>query len=180
MAQNCARKESCLMNVHQWLESKVPPFKELGGEERREIMEFSLLWPFFEFRLLDTFATAEKIVRLCHRLDGEKKIDSALLVEAIAYWRARYYANGDFTDHFHSLTFRDNDREDAVRVVLEGKENSGCALLLCALLIVWRFRNNLFHGTKWTYALKDQQKNFEHANRVLMAAMDMDGVNLID
>lgn len=167
------------MNVHQWLESKVPPFKELGGEERREIMEFSLLWPFFEFRLLGTFATAEKIVQLCDRLDDEKKIESRPLGEAIAYWRARYYANGEFTDHFHSLAFRANDREDAVRVVLEGKENSGRALLLCSFLIVWRFRNNLFHGTKWAYTLKDQQENFEHANTVLMAAMEMDGVNLI-
>ena len=166
------------MNALEWLEGKVPALKALGGDDRREIMEFSLLWGFFEFSLFDKFATVEKISQLCDRLDAEQRIEGARIAEAVAYWRDRYYANGDVTDHFHSLMFRDRDNEAAVRIVLEGKDGSPKALLLFALLIVWRFRNNLFHGTKWTYTLKDQYNNFQMANATLMATMDMARVRL--
>lgn len=166
------------MNALEWLEENVPAFKALGGGDRRGVMEFSLLWGFFEFSLLDRFATAEKLCQLCDRLEVKKQIDAARVAEAISFWRDRYYANGEFTIHFHSLMFRDRDNEDTVRSVLEGRDTSPKTLLLFALLIVWRFRNNLFHGTKWTYTLKDQYKNFQMANLTLMATMDMAGVRL--
>jgi len=166
------------MNALEWLEEKVPAFKALGGDDRRELMEFSLLWGFFEFSLLDNFATAEKLCQLCDRLETAKQIDAARVAEAICFWRNRYYASGEFTDHFYSLMFRDRDNEGAVRSVLEGQDTSPKTLLLFALLIVWRFRNNLFHGTKWTYTLKGQYKNFQMANLTLMATMDMAGVRL--
>ena len=166
------------MSALKWLEGKVPAFKALGDDAQREIMEFSLLWGFFEFSLLDKSATAEKISQLCDQLDADKRIDAARFEDAVAYWRDRYYINGDFTDDFHSLFFRNNDNEEAVRTVLAGRDESPKALLLFALLIVWRFRNNLFHGTKWTYTLKDQYKNFQMANTSLMVTMDMAGVRL--
>lgn len=48
---------------------------------------------------------------------------------------------------------------------------SECAA--AALIIVYRFRNNLFHGTKWGYGIRGQFDNFRHANDVLMAALDV-------
>jgi len=39
------------------------------------------------------------------------------------------------------------------------------------LIVVYRLRNNLFHGEKWAYEMKDQRSNFEQANEVLMKAM---------
>jgi hypothetical protein len=39
---------------------------------------------------------------------------------------------------------------------------------LCALR---GLRNNLFHGVKWAYGIRDQRSNFEHANQALMAAI---------
>jgi hypothetical protein len=166
------------MNALEWLEGKVPAFRDLGVEDRRAIMEFALLWGFFEFSLLEASASAEKISQLCESLSTQNKIAAECLVKPMEYWRNRYYADGDFTDHFHSLNFRNNDKEEAVRAVLEQKDASPKAQLLFALLIVWRFRNNLFHGTKWTYTLKDQRTNFELANALLMAAIDMSGARL--
>ena len=40
------------------------------------------------------------------------------------------------------------------------------------LIVIYRFRNNLFHGVKWEYELRGQLDNFNHANQVLMAAYD--------
>ena len=43
------------------------------------------------------------------------------------------------------------------------------------LIIVWRFRNNLFHGEKWAYQLQGQLSNFTHANAVLMRLLERHG-----
>jgi hypothetical protein len=36
-------------------------------------------------------------------------------------------------------------------------------------------RNNLFHGAKWAYGLRDQRENFTHANTVLMRLLERHG-----
>jgi hypothetical protein len=41
------------------------------------------------------------------------------------------------------------------------------------LLIVYRYRNNLFHGEKWLYQMRDQNDNFAQANSVLMRAIEL-------
>lgn len=46
-------------------------------------------------------------------------------------------------------------------------------MLSAILIIVLRLPNNLFHGTKWAYGIREQLKNFQNANRILMAVMDM-------
>ena len=43
------------------------------------------------------------------------------------------------------------------------------------LIIVFRYRNNLFHGAKWRYNLKDQLGNFTVANNVLTKVLDRHG-----
>jgi len=45
-------------------------------------------------------------------------------------------------------------------------ESIGC------LVIIYRLRNNLFHGDKWSYNLQGQYENFTKANEFLMALMD--------
>ena len=47
--------------------------------------------------------------------------------------------------------------------------------LLTVMMIVWRFRNNLFHGEKWAYQLQGQHANFTHANAVLMRLLERHG-----
>ena len=41
------------------------------------------------------------------------------------------------------------------------------------LIIVYRFRNNLFHGVKWAYEIRGQFENFSYANAVLMQAIEL-------
>ena len=47
--------------------------------------------------------------------------------------------------------------------------------MLTLLMIVWRFRNNLFHGAKWAYQLRDQRENFTQANSILMRMLEQHG-----
>ncbi len=41
------------------------------------------------------------------------------------------------------------------------------------IIIVYRLRNNLFHGEKWSYYFKDQLGNFTHASTILMRTVEL-------
>ena len=89
----------------------------------------------------------------------------------LAYFRRRYFANGGFTHHFPHLNLRSADYPDLVQAVLDGSNNDPRDRLLVLLMIVWRLRNNLFHGEKWAYQLQ----NFTHANAILMRLLERYG-----
>jgi hypothetical protein len=68
------------------------------------------------------------------------------------------------TVYFGGLHLRRNDKSALVRAVLN-KENTNPADSVAALLIVvLRLRNNLFHGVKWAYEIREQLGNFTNAN----------------
>ena len=47
--------------------------------------------------------------------------------------------------------------------------------LAVVLIIIYRHRNNLFHGVKWENLLAGQLDNFNHANNVLMKLIECYG-----
>ena len=44
--------------------------------------------------------------------------------------------------------------------------------LAACLIIIFRYRNNYFHGIKWATEFRDQQKNFEESNKLLAFVLD--------
>ncbi len=102
-------------------------------------------------------------------------LDAGQYDEGFAYFRNRYFANGEVTHHFQHLNLRQSDHPDLVRSVIGGESDTPRDKVLCLLMIVWRLRNNLFHGEKWAYHLRDQLDNFTHANKVLMRVLESHG-----
>ena len=94
----------------------------------------------------------------------------------LTYFQDRYYAETEFTYHFHNLQLRPNDRTLMVRTVLDGTDADPRSRVSTALIIVFRYRNNLFHGLKWQYELVGQLTNFNVANAVLMKTLDRHGL----
>ena len=136
-------------------------------------MEFSLLWTYFEATHVQANASGRSIVALAKKMDASGSIDADRLLPLMAYFCARYVHAGEFTHHFDGLHLRNGDNPELVANVLLGKANSPYELLVCALTIVYRYRNNLFHGLKWAYGIRDQRKNFEVASALLIAVMEM-------
>src|SRR5262245_24903427 len=161
------------MNALDWLAQQQDGFGNLPKSDQKAMMEFSLLWAYFEARLLAANASPKNIASLAAGIADTKKLRPELLVEPIAYWRTRYVHAGEFTHHYHSLNLRPNDNIKVVNAVLLSQDESPKALLICALTIVYRYRNNLFHGLKWAYGLQGQEGNFTVANRVLIATTEM-------
>src|SRR5690606_12903962 len=91
----------------------------------------------------------------------------------LAYFRNRYYRDGAFTYHFEHLHIRAPDKPDLVMRVLKNEAEDLSEVSAALLIIVYRFRNNLFHGVKWFYENRGQLENFTHANAVLMQAIEL-------
>lgn len=157
-----------------WLQAKAPEFNRLTQEERDEIADFSLLWSMFEGLLLNSHGNAANISKLVQAWHEAGTLQADLFNSELTYFRGRYY-DGDFTDHFYNLHLRRGDQPELVREVIARTDNDPCNRMIAILIIVYRFRNNLFHGIKWQYNIRGQLGNFTAANAILMTVLEQHG-----
>jgi len=150
------------MNPIDWLCAKAPGFNELPEEDRLAIMHFSLLWSFFEAEALKTNASAAAILAVVHEWADQGRLNVAAFAESLGYFKARYFKNGTATQHFQRLSLRKNDNPSLVEAVLRGENTNPADSVSALLIIVYRLRNNLFHGVKWAYGISGQLDNFTH------------------
>ena len=156
-----------------WLEQNAPGFRELSEDERTAITDFSFLWSLFEAKALNERGSTDAIVEATKRWTGKGLLPEDIFEPQVAYFRNRYFADGEFTYHFDHLHLRRNDAPDLVKEVLRNEDADPGEVTAALLIIVCRFRNNLFHGAKWSYELRGQLENFNHANMVLMKAIEL-------
>lgn len=161
------------MNAIDWLEQNAPGFREFSDNERDVIIEFLLLWSLFEAKVLDQRGSANAILDTAKQWAGKGLLSQESFELEINYFRNRYYAGGEYTHHFEHLHLRENDFPDLVKKVLRNMDANPDEVAAATLIIVYRFRNNLFHGVKWSYKLRGQLKNFNHANIALMKAVEL-------
>jgi hypothetical protein len=138
------------MDPSAWLEKNVLGFVSLSGQEREAIKDFSLLWSLYEGRILNASGSANAIIHAVNWLRGSGKFSLEPLSPAIEYFCKRYF-DGDLTYAFQELHLRSNDHRALVEKVVQGRSSDDAEILSAILIIVFRLRNNLFHGVKWSY-----------------------------
>ena len=158
-----------------WLKAKAPGFNNLSKDERDAITDFALLWGLFESRILNSRGNASAICAAVETWHAKGTLDPGMLNAELDYFETRYHANGAFTHHFDGLLLRGPDHEPMLRRVLSGADVDPRHRIAAALIIVYRYRNNLFHGPKWEYELADQLGNFNAANNTLMKMLERYG-----
>ena len=158
-----------------WLERNAPGFRELSNDERNVITNFLFLWSLFETKVLDQHGNADTIVKAAKQWTRKGLLTQESFEPQVSYFRNRYYVNGKYTYHFEHLHLRENDLPDLVNKVLQNYDADADELAGAVLIIIYRFRNNLFHGMKWSYELRGQLENFSHANVALMNAIELQG-----
>lgn len=161
------------MNPIDWLCERASGFNDLSYDERAAIMHFSLLWSFFEAKALHTNASANSIIALAHKWASDGRLDITSFAASLAYFRDRYFNSGIATEHFARLNLRQNNSPELVGAVLKGENTNPADCIAALLIVVFRLRNNLFHGVKWADNIRGQLGNFTNANAALMAAMEM-------
>ena len=133
----------------------APELAELSDADRKSIELFTLTWSIFECKKLDRDASIPKMEE---KLAGIE-IDNIIFEEALNYFKQRYFPDGQESYHFEGLNIRQSKVKARVESALCGQATDPKELLLICLIIVYRFRNNLFHGEKWVYGVKGQQEN---------------------
>lgn len=148
------------------IEGIAPGIGHLSPEELYALQRFTLLWTLFEAQVLDSNASVKKISEKVIGIEP-RIIEEEWFEEHLIYFSNRYIENGRTNLRFEQLYLRDNDNPALVRAVLTGVQNSSASKLIACLTIVYRFRNNFFHGIKWAYGLRDQLANFTHSADLL-------------
>lgn len=159
----------------QWLEARAPGFRDLPEVDRRAMFDFAFLWSLFEAQVLEEKVNPNRIRQKVIEWDAAGILRVDLYNNELAYFKDRYIADGALTYHFPLLKLRSSDYPEIVRAVIEESTNDPCDRMLALLMIVWRLRNNLFHGAKWAYEFRDQRANFIQANSVLMRLLERHG-----
>ena len=160
------------MNGRDWLCQQTAGYSELEADELNAITEFTLLWSFFEAQVLDRNANARMIIDTAQRWYMAGILKDSFL-DTRTYFCCRYYREGMFTDHFNHLNLRQSDYPGLIKKLLQGECKEEWETAAAVLIIIYRFRNNLFHGEKWAYDLRGQRNNFEQANKALIVAMEL-------
>ncbi len=143
--------------VTEWINKRFGV--NLNDEDLLSIKDFSLIWNVFEDTVCDnkfSIATAEAqiLARQLNLADFQNHLD---------YFKNRYIEHGATNERFNNLHFRPNDREEFVRQVLLGDITDTYQIVLAITIIIYRFRNNLFHGLKDIRVIDQQRDNFQHA-----------------
>ncbi|MGE4501229.1 MAG: hypothetical protein AB7C96_12845 [Hydrogenovibrio sp.] len=155
-----------------WLSRKVPEFANLEPDEKNAIYDFSLLWSFFEGSKLNCNCNVKEIRRFVSQLNQRGRIDSFNIDKYVQYLQTRYYVDGRLTDHYKKLYLERSGNPAEVLEMLCNERCSTAVQLIGCLVVVFRLRNNLFHGEKWQYQIQGQLKNFQYANDFLRNIMD--------
>jgi hypothetical protein len=159
----------------EWLLARAPGFAALPENDLEVIVDFVFLWSLFEARVMDHRARGRDISAKVDEWQAADFLEPEAYDDELAYLRHRYFANGEFTHHFHTLNFHDAEQRAFVAAVIDETDNDPRNRVVAVLLIVWRFRNNLFHGEKWEYGLEGQFENFTCANGILMRLLERHG-----
>lgn len=159
--------------AQDWIKLHFNDGPHLDPECLQAVQNFTLMWNLFESLLCGNFAKVSVFEQIVTR--HEFKEPSAPLVNSFSYFRSRYVSNGNFTPLFGGLRFRRNDRQEVVEKVLKSEFPSLSEIVLATILIVYRLRNNLFHGLKSVSTLTNQTDNMNVAARALAAIIELHG-----
>lgn len=159
------------MDANAWLEQHAPGFKYLTTPNRQALFHFLLLWTLYENKVHNTNASAGAILVNTRKWDSQGKLDATNFASEIQYFRSRCFENGSPNEHFAGLKLRNPESLNLVRAVLAGENSSPADSVAALLIVVYRLRNNLFHGAKWNGEIQNQHANFTHANNALITAL---------
>lgn len=157
-------------NELEWINQFFNNAIDLNQNEGLErIKNFALFWNMFENFACENFANVAKIESFIEQLSGRTAISNEFVSPYLEYFIDRYTQNG--TLNIEGLSFR-NRKDDIsakakVNAVLSRKVETPKEILEALLLILLRFRNNLFHGNKQIVNLDTQVTNFTLANKLL-------------
>lgn len=158
-------------NAADWIAQNTVGGLNLSIEAQQAVADFTTMWNFFESTHCDNRASIAAFEHVVEQYEPTE-VSGEALKACLTFWSFRYRSRDGFSTRFDGLYFRQRDRRDHVEKVLLGEVEGAKEELLALLIIVYRLRNNLFHGLKTLEMLNDQVENLRNASRCMAAAME--------
>lgn len=163
-----ASKRENVLRMIEWINNKFGT--EYSVDELGEIKNFTLLWNIFENIIFNAHFSINSLEQeIINRNPDFEDFNGCF-----DYFQGRYTINNSIGDRFQFLSFRRNDREQFVRDVLLGIIIDSNAKVLAIGIIIYRLRNNLFHGLKDYRYLNGQVDNFTQANSFIKNFLEIE------
>ena len=161
-------------DVNQWLSDHAPFYSILPTDEVETLKNFSVLWSYTEALCFKGRANKGEIANFARReKNGVANIQR--IRTAYAYYSDRYFLEQDAARRLSQLCPQPEGRkiEERLIEIRQISKPANSDMIEFALLVVYRLRNNFFHGAKANYGYVGQKLNFEHAVAVLMETCEL-------
>ena len=157
-----------MSNVIKWINEKIinGGTGKMEANDIDEIRDFALLWNLFEDLLCDNNANMCKIDALIDK--NIDKFNDSEYQDIFEYFYDRYKNNDA---KFNALRLHE-PQKNLVKKVLNDEFMDKNNKLKFIMSIIYRYRNNLFHGEKDMRYIRFQKENFEKTNEFLMYFID--------
>jgi hypothetical protein len=157
----------------EWIMGFINNPGDLTANEINRVKNFVFLWNLYETFACNRSADIPAISLAVDNLLAQgNRFDIEALTDVLNYFKDRYVNIGHLTPRFYHLGFTNPNHSGIVEHVLLGQNNSESDVLKALLYIVYRYRNNLFHGNKQIGTLTTQTENFIAANFVIKIVLE--------
>jgi hypothetical protein len=162
------------VKVSDWIQKNIRYSAQLEPDTLEAVSDFTLMWSIFEASEAYNENVVDQIRVLSKRVARDMPSDA--IDSQLSYWSKRYiHESGEPTEHFHYLYFREASQTEKTLDVLRNKKTSFEDKIEVCLLIVYRYRNNLFHGIKDITLLNSQVENLRNSIELLQIIMPYSG-----
>jgi hypothetical protein len=169
-----------LFDAQAWARKHLRDAPTLESQTLSMVAGFTLMWGLFEALFPeDRPACVAEFDPLARRLIFSPEFEAAI-DRSLDFYRRRYLTDGAPNARFNELHFRPRDRREDVEAVLTSVLSSHGTRVIAVLIIVWRIRNNLFHGLKTVDTWNAQVQNISEASRVLSLVLEASGEYVIE
>lgn len=131
---------------------------------------FLILWSLFESKCCKGNANKASIENVIDKV--EKSFDDNILNEVFDYMKERYAV----AENFKNLNFRTGGGDEKMKThceeVFSDEKSIKEDKLKAVLYVIYRYRNNLFHGIKQIPSLHKQKDNFNASYKVLIECIE--------
>jgi hypothetical protein len=159
-------------SAKHWIATNCRGGHALKHDSVDVVSSFTLMWDIFEGAVCSNHANILAFKKRANKI-AQRRLLPQDIEDGVRFWRQRYVTGAKLNNQFERLNFRPPDCREHVEAVLRSEKDDPESRLLAVMIVIYRLRNNLFHGLKEIDTLNDQLPNLTMACRVLAAIVEV-------
>ena len=171
-AHQMPRTPNSSFDAIDWMVGRQPGLARYLRFDPQPLLHFALMWNMFEAEVCDCSASVTKLRTVANTLASRDFAGHPQAVSFLTFLRERYWAKTGPTDYMFGLRFRTEEERCLVSEVLSAQKPSPPESIFAQLLVVYRYRNNTFHGLKSIAEIFGSSILFDQSARFLAAALE--------